>query len=110
MSSIKIRSTKQFNMRTIVLHFTFSLCLLFFIGACTSAPGYLKNKEKIGQLIDSTKTTYVLYAYDEQYSIESHYYDKEGALLKVVKYDELARSVIYNVRSSRASELKTLEQ
>ena len=97
-------------MRTFVLHFTFSLCLLFLIGACASAPSYLKNKEKIGQLIDSTKTTYVLYAYDEQYAIESHYYDKEGTLLKVVKYDDLARSVIYNVRSKKASELKTLEQ
>ena len=52
----------------------------------------------------------MLYAYDEQYSVESHYYDKEGNLLKVVKYDELARSVIYNVRSKKASELKTLEQ
>ena len=97
-------------MRTVVLHFTFSLCLLLFIGACATAPGYLKNNDKIGLLIDSTKTTYVLYAYDEQYAIESHYYDKEGGLLKVVKYDELARSVIYNVRSKRASELKTLEQ
>lgn len=96
-------------MRTVILHFTFSLCLLLFMGACASAPGYLKNKEKIGLLIDSAKTTYVLYAYDEQYSIESHYYDKEGGLLKVVKYDGLARSVIYNVRSKRAMELKLLE-
>lgn len=97
-------------MRSAVLQLTFSSCLLLILGACARTPGYLKNKDKIGLLIDSTKTTYVLYAYDEQYSIESHYYDKEGALLKVVKYDELARSVIYNVRSKRASELKTLEQ
>jgi len=92
-----------------ILYFSFLICLLFFIAACTTTPGYLKNKEKIGQLIDSTKTTYVLYAYDEQYSIESHYYDKEGGLLKVVKYDGLARSVIYNVGSTKARELKRLE-
>jgi len=97
-------------MRRLILYFSFLSCLLFLIGACATAPSYLKNKEKIGQLIDSTKTTYVLYAYDEQYAIESHYYDKEGGLLKVVKYDDLARSVIYNVRSKKASELKTLEQ
>jgi len=97
-------------MRTVVLHFTFSLCLLFFIVACATTPNYLKNNEKIGQLIDSTKTTYVLYAYDEQYSTESHYYDKEGGLLKVVKYDGLASSVIYNVRSEKATALKLLEQ
>jgi len=97
-------------MRRSILYFSFLICLLFFILACATTPNYLKNKEKIGQLIDSTKTTYVLYAYDEQYATESHYYDKEGDLLKVVKYDELARSVIYNVRSKRASELKTLEQ
>jgi len=97
-------------MRRSILYFSFLICLLFFILACATKPSYLKNKEKIGQLIDSTKTTYVLYAYDEQYATESHYYDKEGDLLKVVKYDELARSVIYNVRSKRASELKTLEQ
>jgi hypothetical protein len=97
-------------MRTVVLHFTFSLCLLFFIVACTTTPNYLKNNEKIGQLIDSSKTTYVLYAYDEQYSTESHYYDKQGDLLKVVKYDGLASSVIYNVRSKKANELKLLEQ
>jgi len=97
-------------MRRSILYFSFLICLLFFILACATTPSYLKNKEKIGQLIDSTKTTYVLYAYDEQYATESHYYDKEGDLLKVVKHDELARSVIYNVRSKRASELKTLEQ
>jgi hypothetical protein len=97
-------------MRRSILYFSFLICLLFFILACATTPSYLKNKEKIGQLIDSTKTTYVLYAYDEQYSVESHYYDKEGALLKVVKYDELARSVIYNLRSKKASELKQLEQ
>ena len=97
-------------MRRSILYFSFLICLLFFILACTTTPSYLKNKDKIGLLIDSTKTTYVLYAYDEQYATESHYYDKEGDLLKVVKYDELARSVIYNVRSKRASELKTLEQ
>lgn len=86
------------------------ICLLFFIVACATTPSYLKNKEKIGQLIDSSKTTYVLYAYDEQYSTESHYYDKQGGLLKVVKYDGLASSVIYNVRSKKANELKLLEQ
>jgi hypothetical protein len=93
-----------------ILYFSFLICLLFFIAACATAPSYLKNKEKIGQLIDSTKTTYVLYAYDEQYATETHYFDKEGRLLKVVKYDELARSVIYNVRSKKASELQLLEQ
>jgi hypothetical protein len=97
-------------MRRSILYFSFLICLLFFIAACATAPSYLKNKEKIGQLIDSTKTTYVLYAYDEQYATESHYYDKEGGLLKVVKYDGLASSIIYNVRSKRASELKILEQ
>ncbi len=97
-------------MRRFILYFSFVSCLLLFIGACAIAPGYLKNKDKIGLLIDSAKTTYVLYAYDEQYSIESHYYDKEGGLLKVVKYDQLARSVIYNVRSTTATELKILEQ
>jgi hypothetical protein len=97
-------------MRRSISYFSFLICLLFFILACATTPSYLKNKEKIGQLIDSTKTTYVLYAYDEQYATESHYYDKEGALLKVVKYDELARSVIYNLRSKKASELKLLEQ
>jgi len=97
-------------MRRFILYFYFVSCLLLFIGACATAPGYLKNKEKIGLLIDSTKTTYVLYAYDEQYSTESHYYDKEGGLLKVVKYDGLASSVIYNVRSKKAIELKLLEQ
>jgi len=97
-------------MRRSILYFSFLICLLFFILACATTPSYLQNKEKIGQLIDSTKTTYVLYTYDEQYAIESHYYDKEGGLLKVVKYDELARSVIYNLRSKKASELKTLEQ
>ena len=96
-------------MRRSILYFSFLMGLLFFIAACTTTPGYLKNKEKIGQLIDSTKTTYVLYAYDEQYSIESHYYDKDGGLLKVVKYDGLARSVIYNVGSTKARELKRLE-
>ncbi|NBT09213.1 MAG: hypothetical protein EB092_00845 [Chitinophagia bacterium] len=107
---LKIGLIKFFYMRRLILYFSFLSCLLFIIGACTSAPGYLKNNEKIGELIDSTKTTYVLYAYDEQYAIESHYYDKEGALLKVVKYDDLARSVIYNVRSKKATELKLLEQ
>ena len=97
-------------MRRSILYFSFLICLLFFIAACTTAPGYLKNNEKIGKLIDSTKTTYVLYAYDEQYSTESHYYDKQGGLLKVVKYDGLASSVIYNVRSKKANELKLLEQ
>ena len=89
-------------MRRSILYCSFLICLLFF--------SYLKNKEKIGQLIDSSKTTYVLYAYDEQYSTESHYYDKQGGLLKVVKYDGLASSVIYNVRSKKANELKLLEQ
>jgi hypothetical protein len=107
---LKIGLIKFFYMRRLITQFSFLLYLLLFIAACASAPSYLKNKEKIGQLIDSTKTTYVLYAYDEQYAIESHYYDKEGTLLKVVKYDDLARSVIYNVRSTKASELKTLEQ
>ena len=107
---LKIGLIKFFFMRRLILYFSFLSCLLLLIGACASAPGYLKNTDKIGLLIDSTKTTYVLYAYDEQYSIESHYYDKEGSLLKVVKYDELARSVIYNVRSKKAIELKLLEQ
>ena len=97
-------------MRRSILYFSFLICLLFFIVACATTPSYLKNNEKIGQLIDSSKTTYVLYAYDEQYSTESHYYDKEGGLLKVVKYDGLASSVIYNVRSKKANELKLLEQ
>ena len=97
-------------MRTVVLHFTFLSCLLLFIGACNTAPIIFNDKDIIGQFIDSTKTTYVLYAYDEQYSVESHYYDKEGSLLKVVKYDGLASSVIYNVRSKKANELKLLEQ
>ncbi|TRZ83452.1 MAG: hypothetical protein D4R91_00755 [Sediminibacterium sp.] len=96
-------------MRCSILYFSFLMGLLFLMAACATTPNYLKNKEKIGQLIDSTKTTYLLYAYDEQYSIESHYYDKEGGLLKVVKYDGLARSVIYNVGSTKASELKVLE-
>lgn len=110
MSSLKISLTKDYNMRSAVLQLTFLSCLFLMIGACASAPSYLKNKDKIGLLIDSTKTTYVLYAYDEQYAIESHYFDKEGGLLKVVKYDDLACSVIYNVRSKKASELKLLEQ
>lgn len=97
-------------MRRSILYFSFLISLLFFIAACGTTPSYLKNNEKIGQLIDSTKTTYVLYAYDEQYATESHYYDKERVLLKVVKYDGLARSVIYNVRSEKATELKLLEQ
>ena len=97
-------------MRRSILYFSFLISLLFFIAACATTPSYLKNSEKIGQLIDSTKTTYVLYAYDEQYATESHYYDKERVLLKVVKYDGLARSVIYNVRSEKATELKLLEQ
>ena len=97
-------------MRRSILYCSFLICLLFFIVACATTPSYLKNKEKIGQLIDSTKTTYVLYAYDEQYSTESHYYDKQGGLLKVVIYDGLASSVIYNVRSKKANELKLLEQ
>ena len=62
-------------MRRSILYFSFLICLLIFIGACTTTPSYLKNKEKIGQLIDSSKTTYVLYAYDEQYATESHYYE-----------------------------------
>ena len=97
-------------MRRSILYCSFLICLLFFIVACATTPSYLKNKEKIGQLIDSTKTTYVLYAYDEQYSTESHYYDKDGVLIKTVKYDGLASSVIYNVRSKKATELKLLEQ
>jgi len=97
-------------MRRSILYFSFLISLLFFIAACATAPSYLKNNKKIGQLIDSTKTTYVLYAYDEQYATESHYYDKQGGLLKVVKYDGLASSVIYNVRSKKANELKLLEQ
>jgi hypothetical protein len=107
---VKIGFTKKLNMRRLILYFSFLSCLLLLIGACASAPGYLKNKDKIGQLIDSTKTTYVLYAYDEQYSTESQYYDKDGVLIKTVKYDGLASSVIYNVRSKKANELKLLEQ
>jgi hypothetical protein len=97
-------------MRRSILYFSFLICLLFFVVACATAPINLKNDDKIGQLIDSTKTNYVLYPYDEQYSTESHYYDKQGGLLKVVKYDGLASSVIYNVRSKKAMELKLLEQ
>lgn len=91
----------------IIYFFIFLFC---WIEACTSKPNYLKNKDKIASLIDSTKTTYVLYVYDEQYSIESHYYNKQGDLLKIVKYDDLAPSVIYNVRSKNAIELKLLEE
>lgn len=98
-------------MRNCSLYFIVLASLLLCVTACTnSTPSYLQNNNKIGQLIDSAKTTYVVYAYDEQYYIESHYYDKKGVLLKVVKYDDLARSVIYNVQSQNAATLKALEK
>ena len=34
-------------MRRSILYFSFLMGLLFFLGACTTTPGYLKNKEKI---------------------------------------------------------------
>ena len=88
----------------------FFISFFYLMLACSTAPNYLKNREKIATLIDSTKTTYVLYVYDEQYAIESHYYDTKGDLLKVVKYDDLARSVIYNVTSTKAKQLELLEK
>ena len=44
------------------------------------------------------------------YLVQSHYYDTKGDLLKVVKYDDLARSVIYNVTSTKAKQLELLEK
>ncbi len=67
-----------------------------------------ENKMNIS-LIDSTKTKFIEYTFDEQYYLETIYYDFDGLLVKTVKYDDLAPSVIYNVRNKKAITLKANE-
>lgn len=67
-----------------------------------------KNNMNIS-LIDSTKTKFIEYTFDEQYYLETIYYDQDGLLLKTVKYDDLAQSVIYNLGNKKAITLKSNE-
>ena len=82
--------------------------LLFLILAACNNHKSQKNNTK-ATFIDSTKTKFIEYAYDEQYYLETIYFDSTGLILKTVKYDDLARSVIYNVRSKKADSLKLME-
>ena len=85
----------------------------FLVLACANQEGQpiLYSKETVNTLniIDSSKTNFLEYAYDEQYYLETFYYDSSGHLLKTVKYDNLARSVIYNVCNKKAAVLKAID-
>jgi len=81
--------------------------LILIFAACNNHKSP-RNNIKIS-FIDSTKTRFIEYAYDEQYYLETIYFDSAGILLKTVKYDDLARSVIYNVSSKKADTLKIME-
>jgi len=85
----------------------------FLVLACANQEGqpilYKKAKDKTINIIDASKTNFVEYAYDEQYYFETFYYDSSGQLLKTVKYDNLARSVIYNVSNKNAALLKATD-
>lgn len=60
-------------------------------------------------LIDSSLTHNVIYVYDEVYALETRYYDHQKTLVKTVKYDDIVRCVIYNVKSKDAMKLKSIE-
>jgi len=91
----------------------FIIVFSFLVLACANHEGqpilYPKETANTLNIIDSSKTNYLEYAYDEQYYLETFYYDSTGNLLKTVKYDDLARSVIYNVRNKKAAELKAID-
>ena len=81
---------------------SFSLCLILI--ACANHENNIN-----ASYIDSAKTKFIEYTFDEQYYLETIYYDRDGILIKTVKYDDLARSVIYNVRNKKAVTLKAKE-
>jgi len=85
----------------------------FLVLACANQEGqpilYKKVNDNTINIIDSSKTNFLEYAYDEQYYLETFYYDSSGHLLKTVKYDNLARSVIYNIRNKKAAVLKAID-
>ena len=81
---------------------SFSLCLILI--ACANHENNIN-----ASYIDSAKTKFIEYTFDEQYYLETIYYDRDGILIKTVKYDDLARSVIYNIRTKKAVILKAKE-
>lgn len=81
---------------------SFSLCLILI--ACANHENNIN-----ASYIDSAKTKCIEYTFDEQYYLETIYYDCDGILIKTVKYDDLARSVIYNVCNKKAVNLKAKE-
>jgi len=94
-----------------ILFFVFVFSFLVLACANHESQPILYPKETANKLniIDSSKTNFLEYAYDEQYYLETFYYDSTGNLLKTVKYDDLARSVIYNVRNKKAAVLKAID-
>jgi hypothetical protein len=90
----------------------FIFCLFALMTSCTSKSSDSGNKESsefAAKLIDSSLTHNVIYVYDEVYSLETHYYDRQKQLIKTVKYDDIVRCVIYNVQSKDAMKLKSIE-
>lgn len=89
-------------------HFIKKISISFSLFIMLTACANHKNNMNIS-LIDSTKTKFIEYTFDEQYYLETIYYDCDGLLLKTVKYDDLAPSVIYNVRNKKTITLKANE-
>lgn len=101
------------SMGNLVKILFFVFVFSFLVLACANQEGqpilYKKANANTINIIDSSKTNFLEYAYDEQYYFETFYYDSSGQLLKTVKYDNLARSVIYNVSNKNAALLKATD-
>jgi hypothetical protein len=91
-----------------------ALLYISFIGSSflvllTACSGKSASKDFAQNLIDSSSTVYLTYYYDEVYYLETRYYDHQKQLVKTVKYDDIVRCVIYNVKSKDAMKLKSIE-